>query len=372
MSRLVVIGLCLIGFACSGTDPVVSDVDAGVRSADAGLADAASKDAGPPDTGPDDAGPVDVGVDAGIWPDATVPDAGSVDATVPDAGTPPPSCNATFTQVGTFENVRGIVPIDTRDMQSAWLSPNQKVLYAGLRRPHSTNQNDFAYDLWALTRTATSGPFTTATVTNLDLQGDLQNTSNERDIKHLLVTDRFWFSQGTDRFWELISASVPLAAQPALFTDFRNEVLALPQSEQNDDYRAPTLNADGLVLVSAKRDATTDTWDLVEHTRSGTADAFSQGRLLATLNSATNDDDPALSADGRRLLFGSSRTGTWNIYCSVRVSRFDPWSAPVVFGGTTVNTPNYHERAPFLHESGVMIYSQKQGGRFEEIMIATP
>src|SRR5205823_5392008 len=63
--------------------------------------------------------------------------------------------------------------------------------------------------------------------------------------------------------------------------------------------------------------------------------------LGSAINSASSDQQPAISPDGLSLYFASDRTtgslGGFDIYVSQRASVADPWGAPVNVG-PTLNT----------------------------------
>jgi len=59
--------------------------------------------------------------------------------------------------------------------------------------------------------------------------------------------------------------------------------------------------------------------------------AFQDPILIAELSDpATNDDDPAFSADYTSVVFNSLRSGTRDLWTSSRASRADPWDPPVL------------------------------------------
>jgi Tol biopolymer transport system component len=86
--------------------------------------------------------------------------------------------------------------------------------------------------------------------------------------------------------------------------------------------------------------------------------------LGPVVNSAMRDDNPALSADGLSLYFGSDRpggVGNIDIWVTRRASRDSPWGPPVNLG-PPVNTP-FIDGAPSLSPDGhlLFIHSNRTG-----------
>jgi len=86
--------------------------------------------------------------------------------------------------------------------------------------------------------------------------------------------------------------------------------------------------------------------------------------LGPVVNSAARDDNPALSADGLSLYFGSNRpggVGDIDIWVTRRASRDSPWGPPVNLG-PPINTP-FTDGAPSLSPDGhlLFIHSNRPG-----------
>jgi hypothetical protein len=77
--------------------------------------------------------------------------------------------------------------------------------------------------------------------------------------------------------------------------------------------------------------------DLYVTTRPSLTGAWTTAVALTTLNGATTEESPRLSADDLTLYFGSHRSGAGDIYQSTRSVVGGAWSIPVAVGGN-VNT----------------------------------
>ena len=80
-------------------------------------------------------------------------------------------------------------------------------------------------------------------------------------------------------------------------------------------------------------------------------------KLGSAINSAQNEFEPVLSADGLTLLFHSNRPGGLggnDIWMSVRSSRDDAWQ-PAINLGSPINSPESDE-APCLSADGLMLF----------------
>jgi len=88
--------------------------------------------------------------------------------------------------------------------------------------------------------------------------------------------------------------------------------------------------------------------------------------LGATINSASNDQDAAISKDGLSLYFASNRPGGIggvDMYVSQRASADDPWGSPVNLG-PTVNTAFDEENAAFSRDEHNLFFQSRRPGGF--------
>jgi Tol biopolymer transport system component len=130
---------------------------------------------------------------------------------------------------------------------------------------------------------------------------------------------------------------------------------------------SPSVSADGLELYfDSGRPGGQGNGDIWVTTRARTSDAWGTPRDLGpTVNSASTDSVPKLSADGLSLFFASRRPGGFgmrDVWVSIRPSRSEPWQAPINLGGA-VNSPA-HEWCPGVSPDGLtlIVMSNRAGG----------
>src|SRR2546426_249495 len=93
--------------------------------------------------------------------------------------------------------------------------------------------------------------------------------------------------------------------------------------------------------------------------------------LGPVINSAFNDQQPAISKDGLSLYFSSPRPGglgSFDIYVSQRASVDDSWGSPVNLG-PTVNTTFDEGNPAFSRDEHLMFFQSKRPGGFGGIDI---
>ncbi len=86
--------------------------------------------------------------------------------------------------------------------------------------------------------------------------------------------------------------------------------------------------------------------------------------LGPVVNSTLNDQQPAISKDGRSLYFASTRLGglgAFDIYVSQRASAHDPWGAPVNLG-LNVNTTSNEGNPGFSRDGHLMFFQSNRPG----------
>jgi len=86
----------------------------------------------------------------------------------------------------------------------------------------------------------------------------------------------------------------------------------------------------------------------------GASFEFGTAEPVAELNSASVDQRPAFSIDGREVFFTSARSGTPDIWVSRRRTILSPWSAPARL--SVINTDNAQELHPALSADGTTLY----------------
>jgi hypothetical protein len=88
--------------------------------------------------------------------------------------------------------------------------------------------------------------------------------------------------------------------------------------------------------------------------------------LGSVINSGLSDQGPAISREGLSLYFTSNRSGAlggFDMYVSQRVSVEDPWSSPVNLG-PTVNTTSDEGNPAFSRDGHLLFFQSKRPGGF--------
>jgi len=88
--------------------------------------------------------------------------------------------------------------------------------------------------------------------------------------------------------------------------------------------------------------------------------------LGSAINSASNDQQPAISKDGLSLYFASTRSGGlggFDMYVSERASVDDSWGPPVNLG-STVNTTSDEGNPAFSRDGHFLFFQSKRPGGF--------
>jgi hypothetical protein len=130
---------------------------------------------------------------------------------------------------------------------------------------------------------------------------------------------------------------------------------------------SPSISSNALELFfDSGRPGGQGSGDIWVTTRASTADSWGPPRNLGPIvNSASADSVPKLSADGLSLFFASSRPGGFgmrDVWMSTRLSRSEPWQAPVNLG-PAVNT-QHNEWCPGISPDGLtlIVNSTRPGG----------
>ena len=129
----------------------------------------------------------------------------------------------------------------------------------------------------------------------------------------------------------------------------------------------PALSADGCTLVfGSDRPGGAGKADLWMSERESTKDPFGTPVNLGSgINTGSSESSPALSADGRSLLFVTNRSGGMggaDLWMCSRQSLRNPFGAPVNLG-PTANSPKW-DSGPVLSADGLtlLFHSQRPGG----------
>jgi|GEM_PF-5805592 len=305
------------------------DASSNEEPADAGTVFADIGEAQDSGSGVADAG--EIYADAEIFPDAEISDTGP---------SPQSRCRVTYSGVVQYANFEPLIPMERRRIYQASLSSDLKRLYMTVELPNSRDTTWYSDDLYVLTRTGTSGPFTTSERANLDVDSIFSNQSHERDFRYVPSLDRFWYTESTPGGSELqiintlMSVRQPDPMAPAEFDDFQVENLKLAEFDQTENFRMPSLTSDALIMVATKFPRfMARRYDLHEFRRSSNTADFELAERLAISSDTADDRYPWLSDDGLQLLFTSNRSPLGNkLYCSWRNGLDQPWQGPIPYG----------------------------------------
>lgn len=131
----------------------------------------------------------------------------------------------------------------------------------------------------------------------------------------------------------------------------------------------PAVTADGLTLYCASNSAaSTGSFDVMVATRASTLVDFGPLASVANINSLDSDSSPHISADGTELYFGSNRSGNAEIYrAQLGVGgTFDPPTVVAELGG-----PEFADGEPVPSADGLTIYFSSDRDDGSNIYVAT-
>ena len=283
------------------------------------------------DSGTDFTDAGEVFADAETFPDAEISDTGP---------SPQSRCRVTYSRVVQYANFEALIPMERQRIYQASLSSDLRKLYMTVELPNAVDSSWYSDDLYVLTRTGTSGPFTASERANLDVDSIFSNESHERDFRYVPSLDRFWYTESTPGGSELqiintlMSVRQPDPLAPAEFDDFQVENLKLAEFDQTENFRMPSLTSDALTMVATKFPRfTARRYDLYEFRRSSNQADFELAERLAISSDTADDRYPWLSDDGLQLIFTSNRDPLGNkLYCSWRNGLDQPWQGPIPYG----------------------------------------
>ena len=121
----------------------------------------------------------------------------------------------------------------------------------------------------------------------------------------------------------------------------------------------PSISADGLTLfLHSNRSGGYGSHDLWVTTRATVSDPWGPPvNLGATVNTASTDCCPSISADGLMLFFHSDRSdgsGSLDLWVTTRATISDPWGSPVNLGPTVNSSDSDH--APEISSDGSTLF----------------
>jgi len=142
--------------------------------------------------------------------------------------------------------------------------------------------------------------------------------------------------------------------------------VGLPVNSAVDETQ-PCISADGLSLFfgSYRRPGGIGGTDLWVSTRATVYNTWSEPvNLGPTVNTSTNDNSPNISADGLSLFFHSGRAGGQDLWVTTRPSQDSDWEQPQSLG-PAINTPQYFEGHPSISADGLRLFfvSDRLGGQ---------
>lgn len=142
------------------------------------------------------------------------------------------------------------------------------------------------------------------------------------------------------------------ATRASTMAAFGNAVAMMGVNSADED-REPRVTADGLTMFASTRTAITQPFRVAFATRASTNAAFGPLQPVPGVNGTASDSDPYISPDGRVLYFSSDRSGGYDLYRSTQTGGV--FSAPELVPGAMLNTP-FKELTPVLTEDQLHLY----------------
>ena len=137
-----------------------------------------------------------------------------------------------------------------------------------------------------------------------------------------------------------------------------------PISSEFREY-GPDLSRDGLeIYFSSYRPGGSGAADLWVSRRASTDMPWGEPVNLTALNTGSYDEQPAISPDGKMLVFGSNRPGSKgssSLWLTTRESVNHDWDTPVYLGDN-LNGPYWTMTPEFSHDGQTLYYSRYDSG----------
>lgn len=281
-------------------------------------------------------------------------------------------CGSAHGQLQFLPATRVVLPGNsTNDDELPSLSSDQLTLFftSTTRNPAQTDA-----DLYLATRATESSPF--STVENL---GSVVNSSVD-DLASEISVDGLSLYFVSDRFGSLGDRDVWVTTRLTSNSPFEEPINL--GADVNGPYLdgGPNISQDGLTLVfNSNRLTRGGNRDIFTATRATLTDPFSSVvPLSSAINSPSDDARPCLSADGLTLIFGSDRPGgygNWDLWMTSRETLTSPWGQ-VVNLGPNVNSAS-DDLQPDLTWDGkrLLFGSDRKGGRYqiyESVIVPEP
>ena len=126
------------------------------------------------------------------------------------------------------------------------------------------------------------------------------------------------------------------------------------------DDRQPNVTADGLSMFAFNQPTATSFRHITIATRPSTGVAFGAAQVLPTVNGPTNDSDPYILPGGNALYLASDRAGNYGLYRSARTGGV--FAAPTIVGGVDLDTAEI-EGAPVVSANELTLFFASTGRR---------
>lgn len=209
-------------------------------------------------------------------------------------------------------------------------------------------------DVYKTTRTSLSNDFTNdAKATDLSsAQADSKVTITNDGLTAFFDTARTGGAGGATDLWRATrsSTSNPFGAPDQMYLGAVNTA---------DDQWDPHVSANGLRLYLSPRSGTVQ--HIVMASRISATDSFGAPVALPELDSAAAEGDPTLTFDERVIVFSSDRSGGVDMYYAVRDEPTLPFGAPILVPTLNIGVEN----GPHVSNDGCRLYftSDRDGDR---------
>lgn len=218
----------------------------------------------------------------------------------------------------------------------------------------------FYSDGQASLRTTRAGP--TGAFVGSAANADFGLDSVGRDTRVVLSPDQLTVHVTSDRSGTLGQLDIWRATRANLTDTFKGYENVGPLNSPLDDLDHQ-LSADGLrMYLASVTDADTRAQQLEVATRPRADGKFQAPIAIPELASDARDSNPTFPPDELTLIFASTRTGTGDLYVTVRPDTKSPFAAPTRLDA--VNTLAYREAEPWLAADGCELFfaSDRPGG----------
>lgn len=248
----------------------------------------------------------------------------------------------------TFTDLRALTEVNSSTYdRDPTISPDELTLYWSSGRTTSLGG-----DVWRATRANRTLPFGTPV-----LQTDVNSAQNETRLS--ITSNGLLAAIGSDRVGTMGGVDIWLATRVSTAAPWgpatQNGLAAINNGDSQHD---PFLSGDGLRLYFAP---TNGAQHLEVATRANTSAAF--GSPTTLVNSTQGDADPTLSPDERVLVWGSRRTGGLgsDLWYALRASATSTLGTPTLLPSPINSAAD--EGDPSLSADGCRLYfSSTRGG----------